>query len=83
MNKCYCLIKPQTKKKVKLMWLWKADCLSAHFFSWHQLNDLHYYLKELLSCANHVDEHILVTRLSLTYFGVVWAVFTNIHLQQK
>lgn len=71
----------------KVMWLWWAVCLPVHFFSWHHnvtcANDSHYHLKELLSSAKHVAEHIFVTCFSLSYFGVVWAVFTNIHLLQK
>lgn len=66
-----------------------VNCLSycTFFFSWHHnvasANDSHYHLKEALSYANHVVEHIFVTCFSLSYFGVVWADFTDIHLLQK
>lgn len=64
-----------------------SSCTFFFFFSWHHnvtcANDSHYHLKEVLNYANHVAEHIFVTCFSLSYFGVVWAVFTDIHLLQK
>lgn len=66
-----------------------VSCLPSctFFLSWHHnvtgANDSHYHLKGLLSYANHDAEHIFATCFSLSYFGVVWAVFTDIHLLRK